>query len=372
MNKSKQEIFGNFHPEKIKMVQTMSIGRSSVKFFTGLLDGHPSTVVLPIYFYPNRTNYNDNHLEIAKEYYQEVSWRTQNILGYFDSKKFPFAKFEKFFLSYLSEFGSSRKNCIIATAYAFSQIERKNNKKIKYLVCNPHSSPGAINCYKDFPNQKLFVTVRDFKASFNSDKIRKNKLYYLINVKEMFGIYLKISKKIGKDNVCVIHHEILHTAYPKTLNKICDFLKIEKKDCLEYSSFFGIQNKGDKSVAKSTQQINSAYPDRKHVHEIWKEGLSSFEIDMLQKSYRKIINYFGYKIIDPFKDPRFFFRDTLFRLLTRNNIEASKGTKKFLLISCIKIAKLPLIGPIFIFLLQSLFYNLKNIKSKLYLKTLKI
>ncbi|MDP4039286.1 MAG: hypothetical protein Q8P57_01790 [Candidatus Pacearchaeota archaeon] len=361
------EKFGNFHPDKIILTSLIVLGRSSSVFVSGLFDKHPNFITLPSQFYPTGLNMKKSLDNIAQECYNEIIARSKRLVGKINIKKYPVEIFKNCFIDYINNFGLSRKNVFIACYYSFAKFFKMDLQQIRYIVFDTHLIVKNIKwCISDFKNIRFIVTIRDPRSNHLSLKLKGFAILCLGYIKEMYSIYTQIAKKYPPSSIFILKHEDLHTQYPVVLDRLCRFFDVKKTDALNYSSFFGLPYDAAKACyTRSSTNINSSKPDPVYVDEKWKESLSSFEIAFIQNHYKSIFKDFGYKWYDPFENPKFMIYQEVFKPLTKKNIDSSKGPKRFILNSCLKIAKIPILGYIFIFSIQLIYLFLRYTKSRL-------
>ncbi len=304
-----QNQFYNFHPDKISLVGSEWLNKSSSSvFFYCLLDGHPE-LINGFTNYPNLPSFGDygGTVHYAYNLLNNTFWY------HLTSYPFPFSllDFSIPFQTYLDEFGISNKNIFIAIHYAVAILLKKDISMIKWIVLHTHCSvKDMIRVKTDFPNQKMIMTVRDPRAiAWSRKKRRMNAPAYATVLSDYLRLgYMK--KMYGE--ILFVKHEEIHTDYDSIKKQLCSFLKIENHKILDKASYFNKPWDGQGETLNtveetkgvlSTTGIKSTRPNQVFVNEDWKEGLNKFDLF--------IINHFvGRNLIKEFQYPHFLGGNT--------------------------------------------------------------
>jgi hypothetical protein len=277
--------FYNFHPDKIGVVNTEYLNRSSTLFFYALMDGHPELIcgfmdnIYPMI--PSNLTLDEITL-FSYELLHKQSSYWMNIVPY----HFPFSleEFINPFQVYLNKFGISNKNNIIAIHYAISVLLKKDISKIKWIILHTHSRVKHIMRTKiDFPQAKIIITVRDSRAcAWSTKKCGAFPAYLPPTHAPTWFKYLR--NIYGKD--CLfIRHEDLHTNYAMVRNNLCCFLEIHDDKSFDEASYFNQpwDGTGKKIDFLSIKKNCSTRPNPIFVYDDWKNELSKTELFLIQK-----------------------------------------------------------------------------------------
>lgn len=342
--------FGNFQPDKIRLVTLYHVGRSSSVFTVGLFDGHSEFMVLPSFFYPMeiKKTFEENSIYCFEESKNQI----KNVVGDL-CNKFSYSDFRKHFEDYIKNFGISRRNCFIATYYSFAKLMDKNVNHLKYILYDPHTIDKTKVILSDFPRQRFIVTTRDPRNSFLSNRKEENALHGIMEEKRIFSFY---KNRIKKMRHLVVRHEDIHTNYEKVLASFEGFFNIKRCSSLYQSTYFGVDYDSKNSQYKSTHKIFSSEPNPLYAKERWKEELSPYEIRFVQILHRAMFKEFNYKFYDPFLKPRFFFFRTRMNFLDEDIFREKSFMHRVVCRAIILVSKIPFLGIIFLIFLQ-LFYH---------------
>lgn len=280
--------FFNFHPDKIKVVGIIAVGRSSSLFLQCLLDGHPNLITFPMKEFV-RLDSKDNFSAFFDKYYNNIlredfKLYNQNIDDCLKKKEF-----EKCVKDYLDNFGYNTKTFFIALHYAAAKSNKQNIKKIEYIVYQSHNASYTKELFKEFKNIKFVFTIRDPRANHWSWIKNENApdLY-------MYQLYYYVLYKKLKFCSIAIKHEDIHLRHPYVKRKIISFLKIKDNVCLNNSTICNRPFTG--SIIGS--KIKGDRPNPRYVNDKWKTDLPKYEIDRIQRIFSEFMSEFEYKNIN--------------------------------------------------------------------------
>ncbi|MBU3923554.1 MAG: hypothetical protein KJ592_01415 [Nanoarchaeota archaeon] len=368
--------FHNFHPDKIKIINMIPLGRGSSIFVQGLLDGHPEITTIIFYYLKNNEIENKNFNDIVNLIHERIAERVSMYIGDNDfQKKFPKKIFAKYLKEYTDKFGTSTKTIFIGTHYAYTKHFQKDVSKVRYILGHSHVPEMFIDLAHNFPKQKMLFLIRDPRASFYSGKKMRNTILAITMLRNTTYLYKQMKKK--KQDVMAIKHETLHTNYKKIKFELINWLKIKDNPSLNSATFLDKDYYGFKNEKlESTSGAISNIPDSKFANEKWKDELSTAEINLVQFCFSDLIKIFNYKRI-PRYEPLWIEYFSIRRNLSLNHINTvHKGAKKIFLKFLRFVYMIPLIGLPLVkitFISQELFTKINyNIKTGLKIKFTKI
>jgi len=363
--------FGNFDPNKIKLINMTPIGRSSSVFIQGLLDGHSEIITLPGFFYIKDEDFKGLSFKIIVDnLHKRIEYYFKSLLGKSNlNEVFPKNFLYKYLKEYVESFGLDKKTLFIGTHYAYAKYSRKNIEEIRYILAHTHTLLNTFEFAKLFPNLKIIFTLRDPRANYESClKNKQSPITIFFTQYNHYILYKKLIKKKRK-NIIVIKHEELHENYPKIKKELINFLNIKDEKILDSATFFNQPFYGMKGGPKSSTNIYLDKPNPNFNNKFWKEGLSTSEIKFIQLTFSGLMKTFNYKKIKSFEPLSVRVSGELYKTISLVEIEKKKGFRKKLTILARLIYKIPLIGlPIIkIFIFFNIFgrFSKELIKIKL-------
>lgn len=249
-------------------VFVLSIGKSGTTLLVSLFDGHSEVVVIP-----EETDYLDSvvtplpiisgnpfqnidkkincvldlltsntHLSLLNGQNREKSFAQGNI----DYTKFDYNRFRKEIRSFLSANSLSVENTYKAIPYAYADVlgwEEGNPYKC-WLEKTPYQKYNIENKVEvletAFPNAKFIHLFRDPRDNFISFSKKNSKKWKVGRFAYEYYISVEILKKnIHKSNHTVLKYEDLVEFPRKSLEKLCDFIKIDFEPTLLKPTKFG-------------------------------------------------------------------------------------------------------------------------------------
>jgi hypothetical protein len=284
----------NLRPDRVSLVAIDFLNRSSSLFFNCLLDGHPQIIHGFAQNYPAGAS---SRQEAARAAFENLA---SSMIWHYSPRDFPFSfrEFEPLFNQYADEFGFSQKSAFVAAHYALAKLLGKDLKKIKWIAYHPHghSNIGSVmRAKRDFPNQKLILTVRDPRAAIWGN-LRADKKVPLYELLPQAPAYWWAYKRIfARNEIRVVRHEDIHTNYPRERVALTEFLQIHDEASLDQATLFGKPWDGSaKNAVLSNTGRKSSRPDPAFVTDDWKQGLSRFDLFLIQAALAGFMREFGY------------------------------------------------------------------------------
>ena len=205
-------------------------------------------------------------------------------------------KFKKIFLE-ISPFNKLNKKDFLVNIYKALHITlNRNIKNVKALVHHAHGIDNVKKCLKDFPNSKIFITIRDPRANlksgisnwFNFDSKRIHMSHvdmYIRRIREdlKFALSLKNKKLFIK---------LEEAGENSTKKNICNFLNINYDNNIELATINSKPWNGDKL---STNKSQDGKFNKSVINKDWINYFSSYELKFLNLIYRDY-KKFGYNI----------------------------------------------------------------------------
>jgi len=212
-------------------------------------------------------------------------------------------KIRKFFLKNYTKKYISRKDFLENIYIAYHQTLKRKITKKTVLVYHSHNIEHTEEFLKDFPNSKIFITIRDPRANLRSGIYNWFK-YDPKNLVHMDHVYFYI-KRIREDLDYILNKKnkklfikIEESNLKKTKDKIFKFLNLKFDKNIYKSTLASKVWYGDK-VSRgnlASQQFNRLGRINKSRNpEQWKKTFTKLEIKFFSLIYYKY-QKFGYKI----------------------------------------------------------------------------
>ena len=308
-------------------------GRSGSVFLQSLLDGHSQIITFPSTlliggltgihfdnFY--RINIDNSSEQIAvnftKDYktafdssYDSTATRL-NKLGEKQDQKIEVNEnlfIESFVDFFNDEVEKSYSNIFNVAHLAWAYAQGKKLQKNVIILHALHTPEDKMEMYcENFPNSKHLVCIRDPIVSHNSrfiHHIKRHKLndrnteyfhsfeqldYPFNMTKDVLLAFKIIEKYANFQSVRGVRNEDLHNNSEKTLNSLCNFLKIEFEPQLLESTFFGLKHWGDDTI----EPRNGFSKDFSKHFDISESYFNTNDVALIEDLIEDRISHFGY------------------------------------------------------------------------------
>jgi len=205
-------------------------------------------------------------------------------------------KLKKNFIDITKNKTITSKNFLVSLYEAYYCISQKNLKNAKALIHHSHGIENTRNCLKDYPDAKLFITIRDPRANlksglfnwfkFDRSRIHMSHIYsYIRRIREdlKYAISLKNEKFFLK---------LEEAGEIKIKKEICDFLNINYDRTIETATFNSKIWHGDILSLKKSNK--GEYNESVKLND-WQKYFKSDELLFFNKIYSDY-KKFGYDL----------------------------------------------------------------------------
>ena len=244
-------------------------GRTGSSALHSMLDNHNDILMLPMelkfYYCINKSKNLKTVDKVFNYWVNETKLKRfeKNILYGNATEKFTninFAQFKNNFFEFLNLYGLTRPGIFYAIHHAYAKSLNRNIEEIKVIIEFSAASFNLSKAKEDFNNFKVLNVVRDFKASFSSQKMNdlknnfmiynRNK-FYVPNVFTYYNNLLFPLKNLQnmdnvKENLLDIYLEDLH----EKIKLVSNFLKIQYNKKLLENTLGGYNWRGNSAFQK--------------------------------------------------------------------------------------------------------------------------
>jgi len=211
-------------------------------------------------------------------------------------------KIKKFFLKNYKKKYINRKDFLINIYLAYHLTLKRKLTKKTVLVHHSHNVEHTKEFLKDFPNTKIFITIRDPRANLRSGIY--NWFKYSSKYKHMDHVYFYI-RRVREDLNYILNKKnrklfvkVEESNLKKTKKKIFNFLNL-KFDKKIYKSTLASKMWYADKVSRGnlpSQKFNPTGKINKLINvDLWEKTFTKIDIKLLSLIYQKY-NLFGYNI----------------------------------------------------------------------------
>jgi hypothetical protein len=274
----------------------MTTGRTGSDYLQGCLDGLDTILSFCgkfeyHNFFKKNKNIKDNKKLIEKFVYENMPLFSYDSVEDID-KKVDHKKLINIFVKLSGSSKIDRKVFFLNLYKAYNLTINKDLSTAKALVHHSHGIINTKRCLLDFPDAKLFITIRDPRANLKSglenwfkyDAERKNMEHVYLYIKRIRED-LKFALKINNKKLFVK----LESAGEINIKKeICSFLEVPYDQKIETATFNAKPWRGD--VLSKSKSDYGEY-NNKVKNNNWKNYFSEGEIKILNILYKDYIKF---------------------------------------------------------------------------------
>ena len=311
--------------------------KSGTSLLRNLFDGHKDLFVIPIesHFFQHLGFWIDygirtqkpkdyNNQEIEKNY---INWiKKSNTIpgGKSDSDTRGFWNLEKFKILLKENINDIRKKNFksLIELYIESMFYSLYNKNIpenkRIVEKSVDHAEFAIYLKKLFPKAKFIHIIRNPYSNLVSLRKFKSENGYpfMKSLMESFYnnyYYLYMNKRVIETDYYIIKYEDLINNPKQSIDKISDFLNIEKHEILYKPTVNGNLWEGNSTTNKRFKGISNSHLNK------WKEEIYPLEINLINKNFKFILEKYNYEYI-PYRNSFFPNKKESFKHYFANRI----------------------------------------------------
>lgn len=324
--------------KNIRVIVTHPYGRAGSLFVHSLFDSHPNILTLPRCgdmhsLFPKSVTKSSLKADVdafiadypgifdsSKDYFGNISGIVTGRFGYNGDENIEVdvsAFKEKLFEMASHEFDTngwmSRRTFFILIHLAYAQCVRPMElSQCKYIFYHPHTNKEWDELFVDFPNLYFIAMTRDPRQDWVSwkkihglrlgrDGSQTPPISLLIRANDFSEDcqYLHAMRsKFHEDHLRIIDLDNFHVMNREAMLRFCEWLEIEFNESLMSSTFNGLTWYGNSIDLKKISTFN---PNMKRG--TWKNDLSEYEIDLINRLIPGTIRYLHYDIEDKYGIP---------------------------------------------------------------------
>lgn len=287
--------------------------RSGTTLFISLLDNHPQLATFPVdsgFFYAYFPQYEDPKYSNEDRIKRVVEFCYRNFeeqvekLDPVKKCSFPFDRLYNSFEMKASSGTFTSKEMLAAMLAAFQEVSGDNGSvsNKRWAEKTTSSEIYAKYIFDWFPGAQFIHIIRDPKDNYASLKSgwsvrykhrNDDSRYMLQSMVDRGKLGMELAKynarRYGENSYLIIRYEDLVADTKATMKKICDFLKIEYKDCLLEPTVLGMPWKGNNFRGDQFDKPSVTNVNR------WKDRISEHEARVIEYYFYDLMHDFGYK-----------------------------------------------------------------------------
>jgi len=293
-------MWNRYNKKNLKIALIVTTGRTGSDYLNCCLDNLEGIMTFCGKFDYHQFFENKYHKVNKKILINKFIKKYKNLFSYNKvediNTKVNLKKFKNNFIKFSVNSEIDRKDFLIALYKAYHFTLGRNFHNIKFLVHHSHGIGETNKVLEDFPNSKLFVTIRNPLANLKSGLINwfrydKKKISmhhvftYIYRIRQDIQYLLKRKNK-------KIFIKLEEANLLKIKKKICKFLNIKLQKNIYKATLAGRIWKGDRL---SIDRSKKGEYIKKVSNNDWKNYFSPREIlllSLIYKDYKK----FGYKL----------------------------------------------------------------------------